>query len=267
MKRREVRSKEERREEVVSIPIDLIEPDPRQPRKYFHEEKIRELAESIRLHGLLQPILVRPTEKGTYQIVHGERRYRACRLLGLKKINCIIRDLPNEEVPVIQLIENLQREDLTPLEEAQIYKRLVEEFGFTHEEIARMIGKSREYVSNKLRLLKLPKTVQEALIEGKITEGHAKAILSVKKEDQERVFQKVVEENFTVRDTERYVREISVPRGTENRTENRTLLIPISSSLYDQVYRLARKLRMKTEKLVEVALLDFVNRKNGGLER
>jgi len=257
--RKKLSVKEERREEVRIIPIDLIEPDPEQPRKSFDEEKIRELADSIKYHGLLQPILVRPND-GKYQIVHGERRYRACKLVGLTELRCIVKDLTDDEKLEIQLIENLQREDLNPIEEAEAFKKLIERYGYTHEQLAAKIGKSREYVSNKVRLLKLPRSIQEALVEGVIAEGHARAVVGIETREQKRIIKQVIEKKLTVRETEEYVRSMKhVSRETSRGVTKRTLLIPISSKIYDDVYKVARKLRIKPEELIERAIVDFLS--------
>ena len=169
---------------AVTLKISEIEPNRSQPRKDFDEQSLGELAESISSHGLLQPLLVRPLPLGGYEIVAGERRYRACRMAGLNEVPVIIRELTESETMELALIENLQREDLTPLEEAEGYNVLMREHGFTQEEIAQSMGKSRPAIANALRLLKLPESVRELLREDKISAGHARALLTLGSEEE-----------------------------------------------------------------------------------
>ena len=161
-----------------TLRVSEIEPNRSQPRKNFDESAIAALADSIREHGVLQPILVRPLTLGGYQIVAGERRWRAARMLGLDEVPVVIRDLSDLETAQIALIENLQRENLNPVEEAEGYVRLQEEFGMKQEDIARTVGKSRSAVTNAIRLLRLPDEVRTLLEEGSITAGHARALLA-----------------------------------------------------------------------------------------
>lgn len=160
-----------------TLRLSELEPNRSQPRKNFDESAISALAESIREHGILQPILVRPLAFGGYQIVAGERRWRAARMLGLDEVPVIIRDLSDLETAQIALIENLQRENLNPLEEAQGYKQLQDDFSMKQDEIAKTVGRSRSAVANAMRLLRLPEEVQELLIDGSISAGHARALL------------------------------------------------------------------------------------------
>jgi len=193
--------------EIQEIPLELIKPDPDQPRKNFDEDEIKELAASIESVGLQSPILVRPFGNGTYQIVYGERRYRAFILLGKVTIPCIVKNVDDREKIHIQLIENLARVDLNPIEEACTIKRLISDVGYTHDKIAKMLGKSRSYVSNKLRLLNSPETLQAALEKGVLTESHARVMLSAEPESRVQILRKVIEEKMTVRDTKKYVQE------------------------------------------------------------
>lgn len=163
----------------VELRIMEVEPNKNQPRKDFSEEALEELAASIKEHGLLQPILVRPTASGRYQIIAGERRWRASRKAGLSTIKAVIREFRDEEVMEIALIENLQREDLNPIEEAEGYGNLIETLGLTQEQVAKKVNKSRSYVANSLRILNLDNGSKRALKEGKISLGHAKALLSI----------------------------------------------------------------------------------------
>ncbi|MBO4733330.1 MAG: ParB/RepB/Spo0J family partition protein, partial [Clostridia bacterium] len=163
---------------AVEIRLSEIEPNRNQPRKDFDEQALSELAESIAEHGLIQPIVVRPTAAGAYQIVAGERRWRACRMAGLDFVPVIVKELDDKAYYETALIENLQREDLNPLEEARGYKTLIDNHGLTQEQVAKSVGKARATVTNALRLLNLTKKEQEALAAGKITAGHARALLS-----------------------------------------------------------------------------------------
>jgi ParB family chromosome partitioning protein len=199
---------------VISLPVDQIKPNPRQPRTEIHEANLQELAESIREHGVLQPVLV-TTEPGKdeYYLVAGERRLRAAKLAGLEMIPAIIRPVSEQERLELALIENLQREDLSPLETAEAYQQLVEEFGLRHEDIAIRVGKSREAVSNTLRLLNLSGEAKKALQNGEISEGHARALLGLHTETAQNTVLKVIrEQGLTVRQTEELVRKMSGER-------------------------------------------------------
>lgn len=164
---------------AVELRLSEIEPNKNQPRKDFDEKALGELADSIAEHGLIQPIVVRPTAMGTYQIVAGERRWRACRMAGLSTVPVVIKEIDDKEYYQTALIENLQREDLNPLEEARGYKTLIDAYSLTQDEVAKSVGKARATVTNALRLLNLTEKEQAALIESKITAGHARALLSV----------------------------------------------------------------------------------------
>jgi len=166
-------------ERLREIDIERILPNSHQPRKHFDQELLNELATSIRAHGVVQPIIVRPLEDGFFQLIAGERRWRASQLAGLSKIPAVVRASDEHAVLEIALVENLQREDLNPMEEAQAYERLISEFGLTQEDVARRVGKSRATIANMLRLLRLPPEVQDWLRENRLTTGHAKALLSL----------------------------------------------------------------------------------------
>ena len=202
----------EDKNEVVSIKISQIEPNRNQPRRSFDEDALQELARSISEHGVLQPILVRPQVYGGYQIVAGERRYRASRIAGLTEIPAIVKELSDSETMQIALIENLQRRDLSALEEAKGYQTLIEEYGFSQEDVAHTVGKSRSAVANTLRLLGLPDDVKEMLEEGKISAGHARALLSADHDDTIReAADKIVKDGLSVRQTEKLVKDLSGP--------------------------------------------------------
>ncbi|OFK22250.1 chromosome partitioning protein ParB [Olsenella sp. HMSC062G07] len=202
-----------------TIPIEKIMPNKDQPRKEFDEDKLHELADSIQKNGVLQPILVR--KKGhRYEIVAGERRYQAAKLAGLTELPAVVRDISDDEVFQLALIENLQRADLNPIEEAQGYARLLKENGFTQEQLGQVLSKSRSAIANTLRLLDLPREVQEMMASGKITAGHARAILSVAGENQRLLLaQKVIDDNLTVRQTEHLAPLISVNTETSHHRE------------------------------------------------
>ncbi len=188
---------------VAEIPLGALTPNPQQPRRDFAESTLAELAESIRAKGVLQPVLVEEGTGGTYTIIAGERRVRAARLAGLQTIPAIIRQFSSAEKLEIALIENIQREDLTPIEEAQAYRRLMEDAGLSQEEVALQVGKDRSTVANSLRLLKLPSAMQEALDRGELSAGHARAILAVvSPADQQLLFRRIVADGISVREAE-----------------------------------------------------------------
>jgi ParB family chromosome partitioning protein len=194
------------------IAIDQIVPNPAQPRLRMNDKGIDELAASIGEKGLLQPIILKRKEK-VYEIIAGERRYRAAILAGLREVPAMVRDVDDREALEIALMENLQREDLNPLEVAAVYERFVEEFAYTHEEVARKMGVDRSSVTNCLRLLKLPDWVRELMTDGKLTQGHGRVILSLKNErEQKRFVEKVLREGTSVRELERQARKKVDPR-------------------------------------------------------
>lgn len=211
-----VENETEGNNEVLSLRISQIEPNRNQPRRNFDTESLAELASSIEKHGVLQPILVRPQIHGGYQIVAGERRYRASRLAGLTEIPVIVRDLSDSEMMQIALIENLQREDLSPLEEAAGYRSLIDDYGFTQDEVARTVGKSRSAVTNMLRLLNLPDDVRPLLEEQKLSAGHARALLAIEDKDKiKTAADKVVKENLSVRATEALAKQLNKEKEAE----------------------------------------------------
>ena len=184
------------------LPIEDIVPNPNQPRIHFNETELRELSESIQEHGVLQPLLVRKHGNG-YEIIAGERRYQASKLAGLEELPVIIKDVNDEEMLALALIENLQRSDLNPVEEAKGYRQLIDASGMTQEALSKAVSKSRSAITNSLRLLDLPEVVQQMIFEGKLTAGHARAILAVPYEDARiRLAEKVVAEGLSVRATE-----------------------------------------------------------------
>lgn len=186
----------------TKLPIEDIVPNPNQPRIHFNETELRELSESIQEHGVLQPLLVRKHGNG-YEIIAGERRYQASKLAGLEELPVIIKDVNDEEMLALALIENLQRSDLNPVEEAKGYRQLIDASGMTQEALSKAVSRSRSAITNSLRLLDLPEVVQQMIFEGKLTAGHARAILAVPYEDARiRLAEKVVAEGLSVRATE-----------------------------------------------------------------
>lgn len=193
------------------VKITMVEPNREQPRKNFDEDALLELAESIKQFGLLQPILVQD-RKSYYEIIAGERRWRAAKLAGLKEVPVIIRNLTEQEIVEISLIENIQREDLNPIEEAQAYKRLLTEFNLKQDEVAERVSKSRTAVTNSMRLLKLNDEVQQMIINDMISTGHARALISIEDMDKQyTIAQKIFDEKLSVRDVEKLVKDLSKP--------------------------------------------------------
>ena len=200
----------------VTLKISEIEPNHSQPRKEFDEKALSELAESISKHGLLQPLLVRPLPLGGYQIVAGERRYRACRMAGITEVPVIIRELGDTETMEIALIENLQREDLTPIEEALGYQVLIDEHGFSQEEDAQSVGKSRPAIANSLRLLKLPQSILDLISDGKISAGHARALLTLEDEKlMQELAEEIIKKDLSVRQVEKICKQKPKPEKEE----------------------------------------------------
>lgn len=196
--------------EVYHIPVEEITTNQHQPRVYFDEDALADLALSIKHNGLLQPIVVRKVETG-YEIVAGERRFRACKLNNYKEIPVLILDIDEQKSAELALIENIQRQDLTAIEEAKAFINIIRNSGCTQEEVARKVGKSQASVANKIRLLQLPMEVQEAVSSSKITERHARALLSVEPEKQVEVYQAIVKKGFNVRKSEEYIAKLKTP--------------------------------------------------------
>ncbi len=195
----------------TKVKITMVEPNRDQPRKNFNEDALLELADSIKQFGLLQPILVQD-RKDHYEIIAGERRWRAAKIAGLKEVPVIIRNLSEQEIVEIALIENIQREDLNPIEEAQAYKRLLTEFNLKQDEVAEKVSKSRTAVTNSMRLLKLCDEVQQMVIDDMISTGHARTILAIDNpEEQYALAQKIFDEKLSVRDVEKYVKNLNKP--------------------------------------------------------
>ena len=194
-------------EEILDIQIDLIRPGEQQPRTSFQEDKLQELAQSIRTSGIIQPLLVR-RRGGLFELVAGERRWRAAQLAGLSTVPAIVREIPDDRLLELALIENIQRQELNPIEEANAYKRLIESLNLTQDDIAKRVGRDRSFITNYLRILKLPTEIQNLLEREKLSFGHARALLGLSEDVilQRRFAQKIVKHNWSVRETERRIK-------------------------------------------------------------
>jgi ParB family chromosome partitioning protein len=225
---------------IQQVAVDSIEPNPRQPRIHFKEEELVELAASIREHGVIQPLIVTPNSDGTFILIAGERRWQAAQKAGLRTVPVITRQANNQQMLELALIENVQREDLNSMEEAEAYRQLVEEFGLSHEAVAKRVGKSRVAVTNTLRLLSLADVVKQALVDGKITEGHARALLALSTQKaQASALQIVINLSFNVRQTEEYVRKLGGQKLIKARKPSR------NADVSDVEKRLQRSLGTK----------------------
>ncbi|WP_294579440.1 ParB/RepB/Spo0J family partition protein [uncultured Thomasclavelia sp.] len=196
----------------VLVPLDEIRPNPYQPRKLFDEEKLQELASSIKEHGVFQPVILKSSIQG-YEIVAGERRCRAARMAGLSNIPAIIVEFTDQQMMEIALLENIQREDLNAIEEARAYQQLMERLDLTQEELGKRIGKSRSYIANTLRLLQLPEKIQNYVLEGKLTMGHARCLITLEKERAESLADRCIEEGLSVREVENIVKGIELQKS------------------------------------------------------
>ena len=220
--KKESKEKVENKNPETMVKLSMVEPNGEQPRKNFDEDSLLELAESIKQFGLLQPIIVQD-RKNHYEIIAGERRWRAAKMAGLKEIPVIIKNLTTQEIVEISLIENIQREDLNPIEEAQAYKRLLEEFNLKQDEVAERVSKSRTAVTNSMRLLKLCDEVQQMVVNEMISTGHARALLSIEDpEEQYMIAQKVFDEKMSVREVEKLVKDLHKPEKAPKK-ENKSL--------------------------------------------
>lgn len=205
-------SEENQQERIEQVNIDLIRPNKYQPRTVFSDEKIEELARTIHTHGVIQPIVIRKIENDNYEIIAGERRYRAMKKLGWTEVPAIIRNLDDKETASIALIENLQREELTAIEEAVAYEKLLELHGLTQEALAQRLGKGQSTIANKLRLLKLPEVIQNAILAKELTERHARALIPIKDEEiQLQIFQEAIEQQWNVKQIEARVQQVLHP--------------------------------------------------------
>lgn len=235
-----------------------IEPNRNQPRKEFDEQALSELADSIREHGIIQPLLVRPLETGGYQLVAGERRWRAARMIGLTEVPVVIKEMTETEVMELALIENLQRQDLNPLEEAAGYRELMTTYGLTQDQVAKRVGKSRSAVANCLRLLTVPEEIQPFLRSGQLSAGHVKALAGMSdREEMVRIAKSAADKGLSVREVERQVQSFTVPRpsspsGEEKEAFYKELELAMNAEL-------GRKVRIRPGRIggtVEIAFFD-----------
>ncbi len=223
--------------QAVELRLSQIVPNRDQPRKVFDDTALRELSESIKMHGLIQPLLVRPLSDGSYQIVSGERRWRASRLAGLEKVPVVIKEMADSEVCELALIENLQREDLNPIEEAEGYKTLMDTYSLTQEQVAERVGKSRSAVANALRLIGLNSAEKEALQKGEITAGHARALLSIPDKELRRQAFELAKTGASVREIERISKQQAVGITMKKpRIKNKTY-VETEAALAEQIGR------------------------------
>ena len=217
--------------EVDTIDINRIEPNRNQPRKSFDEDAIHELAESIKQKGIIQPLVVQKSEKNLYTIIAGERRWRAAKIAGLKKIPVVVKNYSNQEIMEIALIENIQREDLNPIEEAEAYEQLIKEYSLKQDEVAEKVSKSRVAITNSLRLLKLDERVRQMVIEEKLKSGHARTLIPIEDGDlQYEIAQKIFDEKLSVRETEKLVKGIL--NGNKKKKENKKQISPQEEIIY-----------------------------------
>lgn len=232
------------RDDFLEVDIDLIEPNPEQPRSKFDEGKLEELAQSIRTNGLVQPILLRRIQGGRYQLVAGERRWRASQRAGLRKIPSIIREIANEQLLPLALIENIQRQELNPVEEALAYQKLIQDYGLTQDELARQVSKDRSSIANHLRLLKLPTEVQQMLEDGRLSMGHARALLAIEHEDRlMNLAREVIANQMSVRETEKLVKQAaSGDKSNPSSGEKDPVLRPQDANLRAAELKLKRHL-------------------------
>lgn len=238
-------------DEVIQLPVNRIIPNRYQPRTIFDEEKIKELAQTIHTHGMIQPIVVRKLDQHTYELIAGERRLRAVEMLGWDQVPTIIRDLNDTETASVALIENLQREGLTVIEEALAYEKLLQLHSLTQEALAQRLGKSQSTIANKLRLLKLPEKVQHALLEKKISERHARALISLQEEKlQVEVLNKIIEEHLNVKQTEELIRKLKEPEERPKR--KRVVLKGVHKDIRIAMNTIRQSLHMVSETGLEI---------------
>lgn len=243
-------SRNQLKDEVAQLPISKIVPNKYQPRNIFNDEKIVELSESIKEHGVIQPIVVRKFKDG-YEIIAGERRYRASKLVGLDKVPAIIREYDDKQSASIAIVENIQREDLTAIEEALAYKQLIDLHGITQAALAKQMGKSQSTVANKIRLLNLSDLVQQSVLERKITERHARALLVVKDEElQLQLLEKIIDNDLNVSQTEQLIEETLNPKEKVKKPQTVSRMprdCRIAMNTFKQAIMMVEKTGMKVE--------------------
>lgn len=242
----ETETKKEENAQGTYVKITKVEPNREQPRKNFDEDALQELADSIKQYGIVEPLIVQD-RKTYYEIIAGERRWRAAKLAGLKEVPVIVRNYTEQEIVEISLIENIQREDLNPIEEAQAYKRLLTEFNLKQDEVAERVSKSRTAVTNSMRLLKLCDEVQQMIIDDMITTGHARALISIDDPEQQyTIAQKVFDEKLSVRDVEKLVKNLNKPEKVKKE--------PVTDKALEAVYQdLEEKLKQSLGTKVSIA--------------
>ncbi len=250
-------------DEVIKIPIENIVPNPNQPRYYFDGDNLKELSESIKEHGVIQPILVTKINGNKYELIAGERRFQASKLIGLEKIPAVVRLATSQQKLELALVENIQRHDLNSIEEAKAYQKLGKEFDLTQEEIAKKTGKSRSSIANIIRLLDLPVEIQRGIITGKITEGHARAILGLENPEKQRaLYELILKNNLTVRAAENKVKEITV------HTHKRKVLKqadPYIQDLEDSIQqKLGTRIKIKKHGVSGKITIDFFSEEEFG---
>ncbi|KUK37178.1 MAG: ParB family transcriptional regulator, chromosome partitioning protein [Clostridia bacterium] len=232
--------------EIVELPLERITPSRYQARQDFDEDSIRELASSIKEHGVMQPVVVRPVGEDLYELVVGERRWRACRQAGLETIPAVIRRVDDRTSGEMMLVENIQREDLNPVEEALAYRRLIEEFHLTQEEVASRVGKSRSFIANSLRLLQLPEGVRSLLGQGKLSVGHGKVLLGIPDPaGQERLAREIVEKGLTVREAEKAVQRLLKEGGSRQKAREKEKDVELAAVEDRLRERLGTKVRIR----------------------
>lgn len=250
---------------VSDVSMSLIKANPGQPRKFFEEEELVELKNSIKEYGVLQPIILKKNKDGTYGIIAGERRYRAAGLAGLEKIPAVIKNANEKDAAFIALVENIQRENLSYIEEAYAYRNLIDEYNLSQGEIAQRVGKTQSTISNKIRILSLPADIQKTLLENKLTERHARALLKIQSAElQRQVLKRIVTYNLNVRQSERLVEEVlrkkEIDRSKKNRKSCMNYRIYLNSirKLFSQISEIekdAQLLQEEKDDFVEVKIL------------
>jgi ParB family chromosome partitioning protein len=239
---------QERVNVILNVPVASVRPNPNQPRSEFDEFKLQELSDSIRMHGLIQPITVRYIGENRYELISGERRLRACKMAGMDEIPAYIREVNDEDSLAFALIENVQREELNPIEIALGYQRLIDECDYTQEIVAKKVGKNRSTVTNMLRLLNLPAYIQKALRNGNITTGHARALITIDDPElQKKILEKTIEEDFSVRQIEDEVRN-----ATSRKKQKRRKQLPEKDQHDIELQDLSKRLRSKFSTKVQI---------------
>lgn len=243
---------------LKEVDISQIIPNTRQPRQVVNAEKLSELAGSIKEHGIVQPVVVRPLEDGKYELIAGERRWRACQSLGMEKIPAVIRDYGDLEAAAVALIENVQRENLNPLEEARAYRILMEDFGLTQEDVSRRVGKSRPFVGNMVRLLSLPGEIQQMVMENQLSAGHARAILGIpEKNRQISAAKRILKTQMNVRQAESLVKSLSSVRTRVSKARGRAREYRLLEKDLSAV--LAASVKVREKNGVGRVIMDFSN--------